>query len=191
MFRRMFRARCCRNSFRTLAASAPTSDASGADDLQTTDRGAQDGELERVVTASGSELLPVIIWLAVETVMRRGDIVLIRWEHVDLKHRVAHLPATKNGGARDVPLSSRAVAVLQSLKEAISHVKDKSGEGEEAGIGRVFEIRSDAVTRAFERAVTLARKLHLEECETAKQRPDGKFLTDLRPHDLRHEATSS
>jgi integrase len=67
---------------------------------------------------------------------------------------------------------------------------EKADEHDEADIGRVFEIRSDAVTRAFERAATRARKVYLEECKAAKQRPEGKFLTDLRFHDLRHEATS-
>lgn len=174
---------------RRIAAGDPASDAPGADDTES-DRGALDGELERVVAASGSPLLPAIIWLAVETAMRRGEIVVMRWEHVDLKRRVAHLPATKNGSARDVPLSSRAVAVLQSLKDAIDHAKEESDESKDPDIGRVFGIRSDAVTRAFERAVTRARKLYVEECKTAKQRSDGKFLTDLRFHDLRHEATS-
>lgn len=127
--------------------------------------------------------------------MRRGEIVSLQWEHVDLKRRVAHLPATKNGDARDVPLSPRAVAVLQALKDNRDETKgapelaptwDGVGNDQES----VFEIRSDAVTRAFERAVTRARKLYLDECRKAGRRPDGKFLTDLRFHDLRHEATS-
>jgi integrase len=153
-------------------------------------RGAEDGELERVVKASGSPLLPPIIWLAVETAMRRGEIVSLSWMNVDLNRRVAHLPSTKNGDARDVPLSSRAVAVLQALKDARDHAKDGASVGVEDDAGRVFEIRSDAVTRAFERAVARARKLYIDESKAIKQRPDDKFLTDLRFHDLRHEATS-
>jgi integrase len=160
-----------------------------ADDAES-ERRAQDGELEWVVAASGSALLPSIIWLAVETAMRRGEIVTLRWEHVDLKRRVAHLPATKNGSARDVPLSSRAVAVLQALKEVRDSAGEAFGDDDVPDAGRVFEIRSDAVTRAFERAVARARKLYVDECKAAKQRPDGRFLTDLRFHDLRHEATS-
>lgn len=174
---------------RRIAAGDPASDALDADDAKS-DRGAQDGELERVVAASGSAALPAIIWLAVETAMRRGEIVSMRWEHVDLRRRVAHLPATKNGSARDIPLSSRAVAVLQSLKNAVDDAKDKTAGDEEAHIERVFTIRGDAITRAFERAVARARKLYVDECKMAMQRPDGKFLTDLRFHDLRHEATS-
>lgn len=174
---------------RRIATVDHSADTLGSDDPES-ERGAQDGELERVVAASGSAVLPSIIWLAVETAMRRGEIVTLCWEHVDLKRRVAHLPATKNGSARDVPLSSRAVAVLQALKDARDDTKNEADDGEEADIRRVFEIRSDAVTRAFERAVARARKHYVDECKAAKQRPDGKFLTDLRFHDLRHEATS-
>ncbi|MEQ0770896.1 site-specific integrase [Paraburkholderia tropica] len=159
------------------------------------ERGAQDGELERIVAASNSALLPSIIWLAVETAMRRGEIVSLRWEHVDLKRRVAHLPATKNGNARDVPLSSRAVSVLQALRGNSSQGTDVcnvalAGDKVDESSGRVFEIRTDAVTRAFERAVARAREVYLEDCRGMSSRPDGKFLTDLRFHDLRHEATS-
>ena len=49
------------------------------------------------------------------TAMRAGEIVGLRWDRVDLDKRVAHLPRTKNGSARDVPLSSEAVALLQAL----------------------------------------------------------------------------
>lgn len=61
----------------------------------------------RIVAAIGSSILAAIIRLAVETAVRRGGIVSLRWEHIDLKDRVAHLPKTKNGESRDVPLSSK------------------------------------------------------------------------------------
>ncbi|WP_181290907.1 site-specific integrase [Caballeronia novacaledonica] len=153
-------------------------------------RGAQDGELERVAKASGSPLLPSIIWLAVETAMRRGEIVSLLWVHVDLNRRVVHLPSTKNGDARDVPLSSRAVAVLQTLRDARDSATIGTAESYEDEADRVFKIRSDAVTRAFERAVSRARSRYVEESKATQSRPNSKFLTDLRFHDLRHEATS-
>lgn len=174
---------------RRLAVGDPTADVPDFDNVEPS-RGAQDGELERVVAASGSALLPSIVSLAVETAMRRGEIVALRWEHVDLKRRVAHLPATKNGSSRDVPLSSRAVAVLQDLKEAQADAKQQSADSDEFSTGQVFNIRRDAVTRAFERAVARARALYIKECGAAELRPSSSFLTDLRFHDLRHEATS-
>ncbi|HDR8961595.1 TPA: site-specific integrase [Burkholderia vietnamiensis] len=173
---------------RRIAAGDPSTVAPGGEEPES-ERGAQDGELERVARASGSALLPPIIWLAVETAMRRGEIVSLLWMHVDLNRCVVHLPSTKNGNARDVPLSSRAVAVLQALKDSYDAKSNPTEDGE-SDADRVFEIRSDAVTRAFERAVARARKIYVDECRAAKLKPDGKFLTDLRFHDLRHEATS-
>ena len=47
--------------------------------------------------------------------MRQGEILALRWEHIDLRHGVAHLPETKNGHSRDVPLSRRARNFLQMM----------------------------------------------------------------------------
>lgn len=65
------------------------------------------GEEEKLLNNAPEDLKP-IIQLALETAMRRGEIALMRWEHVDLKKRYVHLPKTKNGEARSVPLSSSA-----------------------------------------------------------------------------------
>lgn len=175
---------------RRIAAVDPEFDSMNSDDPKP-ERRSQDGELGRIAAASGSLLLPSIIWLAVETAMRRSEIVSLRWEHVDVRRRFAHLPATKNGAARDVPLSTRAVAVLEALKTEKNYAEIEFKDGmDKADLGRVFDIRSDAVTRAFERSVARARRLYVAECRAANLRPDGKFLTDLRFHDLRHEATT-
>lgn len=138
-----------------------------------------DGEVERILAATGSDILPAIVHLAIETAMRRGEIVSLRWEHIDLKRRVAHLPSTKNGNSRDVPLSSKAVATL----EAISNKVDTD-------FGKVFNVREDAVTRAFDRALKRARSKYVDECGGKGETPDPRYLIDLRFHDLRHEAAS-
>ena len=52
--------------------------------------------------------------LALETAMRRGEILGLEWRHVHAQH--LHLPRTKNGRPRDVPLSSRARALLALLQ---------------------------------------------------------------------------
>lgn len=139
-------------------------------------RSASEGEIERIMAASGSRFLPSLIVLALETAMRLSELVSLRWEHIDLERRVAHLPSTKNGSARDVPLSTRAIVTLQSIGVAAT--------------GRVFDIRADAVTRAFERAVQRARQTYELECKAQGVMPVTNFLSDLRFHDLRHEATS-
>jgi integrase len=60
------------------------------------------------------------VQLAVATAMRRGELLSLKWEHVDLQGRTAFLPDTKNGDSRTVPLSSVAVGVLAGLPRHIS-----------------------------------------------------------------------
>ncbi|MCV5198111.1 tyrosine-type recombinase/integrase, partial [Escherichia coli] len=60
-------------------------------------------EIEHIIAATHSLVLPAIILLALETAMRRSEIAELRWRFIDLDRRVAHLPDTKNGNARDVP----------------------------------------------------------------------------------------
>ncbi len=166
------------------------------------ERGASDDELDNVVRASCSAVLPAFVRVAVETAMRRSEVGHLCWGNIDLKRRVAHLADTKNGTARDVPLSSKAVAELTVLKEAAEKKskesskkrrgrKPKDGTSDIAlGDLRVFGVTLDAMTRAFERAVARARKQYVDECKKQKRQPDSRYLVDLRLHDLRHEATS-
>ncbi|UDM18826.1 site-specific integrase [Vogesella sp. XCS3] len=63
---------------------------------------------------SNPELYSIVI-LALETAMRQGEILKLEWEHINLKTRIAHLPETKNGTKRDVPLSVRARDALIRL----------------------------------------------------------------------------
>lgn len=60
------------------------------------------------------ELLAIVI-LAIETAMRQGEILSLRWENIDLTKRIAHLPDTKNGTSRDVPLTNTAKDTLIGL----------------------------------------------------------------------------
>jgi integrase len=106
-----------------------------------------------------SLLRPLII-LAIETGMRRGELLNLRWQDVDLKLGVAHLALTKNDDNRDVPLSRRAVQTLQELRG--SNVEDE----------RVLPLSGNAVRHAFE---------HLRA---------WAGMPDFHFHDLRHEAIS-
>ncbi|AOJ61252.1 DNA recombinase [Burkholderia ubonensis] len=141
-----------------------------------TQRGTSTNELAYIKAASASVFLPVLIDIAVETAMRRSELISLGPAQVDLTKRVARLAMTKNGTARDVPLSSKAVAAFEEL----------SKDGREL----FFPLRADAVTRAFERAVARARRIYEEDCASNGVPPDPKFLVDLSFHDLRHEATS-
>ncbi len=89
----------------------------------------------------GGEIGPIITW-AIETAMRRGEIAAMRWEHVDRKARVLLVPETKTGTPRRLPLSSRALTVLDSLVRCID--------------GQVWRMRPDSISQAFERICSTA-----------------------------------
>lgn len=63
-----------------------------------------------------SDYLYAAVILSIETSMRRAEVVALDWRHIDLDRKVARLQMTKNGDKRDVPLSTRAVAALESVK---------------------------------------------------------------------------
>lgn len=69
-------------------------------------------------TGRRNHLLHPLLIVALETGMRRGELLSMRWEHVDVARRCVFLPMTKNGTSRWVPLSSAAVAALEALAGA-------------------------------------------------------------------------
>lgn len=76
-------------------------------------------KVEAECRASRNIYLWPVIELAIESCARQGELLALTWRHVDLKRKLAHLPETKNGEARSVPLSPRAVAVLEALPRSI------------------------------------------------------------------------
>ena len=57
-----------------------------------------------------------ILVLALESCMRQGEILNLRWENINFSTSVAHLPDTKNGSGRDVPLSHKAWQALNLME---------------------------------------------------------------------------
>ena len=120
-------------------------------------------EEARLLTSAheyGGEI-ETIIRFALETAMRRGEIVDMRWARINLAKRFLTIPEAKDAKvirSRDVPLSSEACSILKKLPRRID--------------GLVWEITENGVSQAFSRIC---------------KRSD---LSNLRFHDLRHEATS-
>lgn len=85
--------------------------------------------------------LPATI-LSLETAMRRGELLELRWSNVDLQMRTAHIAMTKNGTPRTVPLSTKAVKVLSDLPRSID--------------GRVIPIQGFTLHKAFMKACARA-----------------------------------
>jgi len=94
---------------------------------------------------------------AIETAMRAGEICSLEWQHVNEWH--VHLPLTKNGYARDVPLSAEARRIIEQLR---------SLNGDEEGT--VFDVSVASLDALFRKARARAN------------------IEDLHFHDTRREA---
>ncbi len=106
------------------------------------DRRPTSAELKGVIAAAKEihSEMPVIIEIAIETAMRRSELLTLRREHIRGKH--ALLEDTKNGSRRLVPLSIRARALLESLPARID--------------GNVFSLAPHSVSQYFLRSCRAA-----------------------------------
>jgi integrase len=135
------------------------------------DRRLQGDEEQRLLAAcrnARNRWLVHFVALAIETGMRRGELLGLLWDNVDLERRTAFLPVTKNGESRGVPLSGRAVAVLRALppstsgcvfgeltREALKQSFNRALR--RAGITglRVHDLRHEATSRFFEKGLNV------------------------------------
>lgn len=132
-----------------------------------------DFEIEALTTAGGFDFAyaPLTVQsrtaaamlFAIETAMRAGEICRAKWSDLNENTRILHIPLTKNGHPRDVPLSGRAMEIVENLKRI------KSDDEE-----LIFQIKTASLDANF-------RKI--------KERA-GLADADLHFHDTRREALS-
>ena len=127
------------------------------------------GEEEALLAAcaaSSATYLHSLLVLAIETGMRFGELVSITWDNVDFDARTIHLPDTKNGHPRTVPLSARALRAIRtvpsgyegrvfmgkpgSIRAAFGAALKRSRVGSDL---RFHDLRHEAVTRLFEKGL--------------------------------------
>lgn len=83
-----------------------------------------------------------LVEFALETAMRRGEMLSLKWSNVDYSKQIAFIADSKNGESRYVPLSKYAVKILQDLPKSID--------------GRVFPINDFCVAAYFMKATKRA-----------------------------------
>jgi integrase len=74
--------------------------------------------LRRAAEEGPTPYIWAVVEFAIETAMRQSEILGLHWHHIDFGRRIAHLPDTKNGYSRDVPLTSVAIRVLGEQRRA-------------------------------------------------------------------------
>lgn len=128
------------------------------------------GELQALIkacsTITGTWLLHGF-QLAIETSLRRGELLGIRWQHVNFDTTALHVPFTKTDKARTIPLTDRAVEILTERRA------DSTADAEYA-----FPVSANAFRLAWER------------CKRRAEHNGCIGIQELRFHDLRHEAIS-
>lgn len=102
--------------------------------------------LTRAIAQCRNQAMPAIVEFAIQTGMRRGEIINMLWEHVDLKRRMLHIPHTKTGHPRTIPLVDGACQILAERR---------------ASSGSVFGVTANALKLAWERAIKRSGLLNL------------------------------
>ena len=129
------------------------------------------GEYEKLLHFAKARTVPYLepaIIVAVETAMRRGEILRMKKEHLSMLDGRLLIPVTKNGKPRRVPLSDRALEALESLPETeddrpllgVSESAFKSTWRRVVDAGQFtdlhfHDLRHEAISRMFERGMTM------------------------------------
>jgi len=133
----------------------------------------REGELGRLLEAgkkNRNHVVPIIMF-ALETGMRRGEILALRLLDVDIQRQTATVRESKNGYSRTIPLTKEAVIILSGAIDRVSQGTRKPHEDETKN-PILFPMAPNALLLSWNRLTKRAG------------------IDDLHFHDLRHEAIS-
>jgi len=101
-----------------------------------------------------------IIALAIETAMRRGEILNIRPEHI--KGQTLLIPETKNGNPRTIPLTKRALYILENTElpfpmsaNAVRLAWERLKKKGNIKDLHFHDLRHEAISRFFEKGLSI------------------------------------
>ena len=141
------------------------------------------GEYERLKKASSETkvwyLWPIIDF-AIETGMRRSEILNMKWEHLGLDNKRVLLPMTKNGSSRWVPLSDKAIKILNNAPRSTDHVFPITDVALRQSWERLrnranlvdftfHDLRHEAISRMFEKGLNVPEVASISGHKTASQ----------------------
>lgn len=69
----------------------------------------------RLLEAASEQLTPILI-IALNTGMRRGEMLNLTWDRIDLQQRIIQVINTKSGRNRAIPINSNLLKLLNELK---------------------------------------------------------------------------
>lgn len=71
-------------------------------------------ECKKIINSCEPHLKPIVI-TAINTGMRKGEILNLKWDNVDLKNGFILLDITKNGERREIPINDTLKSILQGI----------------------------------------------------------------------------
>lgn len=112
------------------------------------------GHVEGEAPDTTSRRVAYAFLFAIETGMRAGEIRTLTWPRVHFDQKYVHLPMTKNGAPRDVPLTERAEAILRAMEKAKAEPLDS-----------VFRLTANQIDINFRNAKVraMAPELHFHD----------------------------
>ena len=107
-----------------------------------------------------------IVIFGLETAMRRGEIVNLKWEDIDRSKNTARINESKSGRVRYVPLTPKAIECLESVPSQTEYVFNTTNNAiacswkrmrVKAGFKeiRFHDLRHEAISRFFEKGLTI------------------------------------
>jgi integrase len=84
-----------------------------------------DDELKRLLAAIENDTnidARGILKIALFTGLRRGEIFGLRWQDIDFHNGIIHLPVTKSGDKKEIPMNTQARAVLEAHPRTSEYV---------------------------------------------------------------------
>jgi integrase len=149
-------------------ARNPVRDISVPEPGRARERRLETGELELLVRALGprsARYMGPLIELAIETGMRRGELLSVRWSDFDPDKGLLKIQKTKNGRPRTVPLTVQALTILRGMPRTTDRIFPMTANAVRlawerlrvrAGIAdlRLHDLRHEAVSRFFELGLT-------------------------------------
>ena len=104
------------------------------------------GEYERLIEACSSsknKYLKSMVQFSIETALRQGELLKIRYELINFDKRTLFIPETKNGEARAIPLSEKALSILALIPRQLD--------------GKLFPMTRDSLKVPWYRALKKAK----------------------------------
>ena len=103
----------------------------------------EESRLLKACELSSTRYLKPMVEFSIETAIRQGELLKLRYEHFDRRRMTIYIPETKNGEPRTIPLSKKAIGIIESLPRRLD--------------GKIFPLTKDVLGKRWYVALKKAK----------------------------------